>query len=131
MADVPSPRTSIDESSTRGASPADPDAPIHLRRATYDSLLGSRFRVSAEGHDLDATLVEVSERSPAGTRGRDGEPFRETFALVFETTDRSLLRQGVYLFQEPSLDPFTLFMTPIGNGADGYLHEAVINRLSP
>jgi hypothetical protein len=93
-----------------------------LERLTADDFtphLGDRFRL----HTDEATVLEVDlidvEEATATDRGRT------PFSLVFRGPLEPLLPQAIYRFEHDTLDPFEVFIVPIGPDEAGMRYEVV------
>ena len=95
-----------------------------LSRDNFAAQLSSVFRVQdAQGEVREIALIEL----------RDGRAsaLQEQFALTFRGPRDHFLGQGMFPVEHPVLGPFDLFLAPVGQEADGFLYEAVFNRLRP
>lgn len=96
-----------------------------LQQATFASLLHTRFTFKAgESAAVSLELVEVSE---ARTSGRN--KVTESFSIVFRGPNDAMLAQDSYEVEHPELGSFPLFITAIGQDAEGYYYQAIFNRL--
>ena len=90
-----------------------------LTAADFAPRLGDRFRLQAgEATTLEAELIEVEEAAPT-----DGG--RTPFSLVFRGPLEPLLPQSIYRFEHDTLDPFDVFIVPIGPDEAGMRYEVV------
>lgn len=95
-----------------------------LSRADFAAHLNSGFRVQvAPGETREIALIELRE-GRTSTR-------QEQFALTFRGPRDRFLGQGTFPVAHPGLGRFDLFLVPVGQEADGFLYEAVFNRLLP
>ena len=95
-----------------------------LSRDNFAVNLNSVFRVQvAPGEACEIALIEL----------RDGRASarQEQFALTFRGPRDRFLGQGTFPVEHPVMGSFDLFLTPVGQEADGFLYEAVFNRLRP
>lgn len=90
---------------------------------TFRPLLGEQFDLSAEGGTiLLARLTEVHGWGPGAAANRDRVPF----SLIFHTESGVPLPQGIYrIAAAGSLQPFELFLVPLGPDEAGMRYEAV------
>ena len=92
-----------------------------LSRDSFAAQLNSIFRVHvAQGEVCEIALIEM----------RDGQASarQEQFSLTFRGPRETFLGQGTFLVEHLVMGSFDLFMTPVGQEADGFLYEAVFNR---
>lgn len=95
--------------------------PSHLRRSSYHSLVGQRFRV--EGSSTRLRLVAVKDL----TRRQRGS--ENSFSLTFQAPRRArLLRNQVPTLHHPRLGSFQLLLSPGMASGSGQPYVAVINR---
>ncbi len=95
-----------------------------LSRDNFAAQLNSNFRVlGAEGEACEIALIELREGRAADRQ--------EQFALTFRGPRERFLGQGTLPMEHPALGRFDLFLAPVGQEADGFLYEAVFNRLRP
>jgi hypothetical protein len=81
--------------------------------------LGDRFRLHAgEATVLEVELIDVQEATAT-----DGG--RTPFSLVFRGPVEPLLPQSIYRFEHDTLDPFEVFIVPIGPDEAGMRYEVV------
>ena len=93
-----------------------------LSRDNFAAQLDSNFRVlGAEGVVCKIALIELRDGRAAARQ--------EQFALTFRGPRDRFLGQGTFLVEHPALGRFDLFLAPVGQEAEGYLYEAVFNRL--
>ena len=90
-----------------------------LTAADFAPQLGDRFRLHAdEATVLDTELIDVEEA--AATDGG-----RTPFSLVFRGPLEPLLPQSIYRFEHDTLEPFEVFIVPIGADEAGVRYEVV------
>jgi hypothetical protein len=95
-----------------------------LSRDSLAANVDSIFRVQlAQGETREIRLIELCD-------GRS-TPRQEQFALTFRGPLHGFLGQGTFPVEHPVLGRFDLFLAPIGQKPDGFLYEAVFNRLRP
>jgi hypothetical protein len=95
-----------------------------LSRDNFAAHLNSAFRVQdALGEAREIELIEL----------RDGRASarQEQFSLTFRGPRDQFLGQGTFPVAHPVLGRFDLFLVPVGQEVDGFLYEAVFNRLRP
>jgi hypothetical protein len=90
-----------------------------LTAADFAPHLGADFRLHADDTTvLEAELIDVQEGAPTvGTR--------TPFSLVFRGPLEPLLPQAIYRFEHDTLDPFEVFIVPIGPDEAGMRYEVV------
>ena len=95
--------------------------PAHLRRSTYEPLVGSEFRVHVPGEGpLKLKLVEARALRGPG----------DSFSLIFRGDRQVDVEGGLYRVEHRKLGAFDLFVNPVGRGVKGLNLEAVINRIA-
>jgi hypothetical protein len=93
-----------------------------LQKTNFIEQLHTRFQVEyAPGQLVELELVEVRE-------GRSSAR-QEVFAPTFQGPRDFYLPQGLYVFHQPVMEQFDLFIVPIGQDEHGFYYEAVFNRL--
>ena len=108
--------------------------PESLTYATFSERLGDAFQVRLGDTDTVAVeLIEATSRSqpaPVGP-GDDAPRYRgDSFSIMFQGRADRLLAQGTYQFEHHQMEPFPLFIVPIGATDQGIRYEAVFNRLT-
>ena len=94
-----------------------------LTRAMFAENLHTRFDVHARpGATVDLKLIELHE-------GRS-IPGHEIFSVVFRGPLDAFLGQGTVVMTHDTMGEFELFIVPIDQTPNGFLYEAVFNRLS-
>jgi hypothetical protein len=96
-----------------------------LTRGSYAALVGSTFRMTGGGDNLNVVLSAIDDLQPVA---RPGDPNR--FALVFRTpASRARSAGGIRtLHNSRSGTTTTLFVSPVDRGVEAHWYEAVINR---
>ena len=95
-----------------------------LSRDSFAAQLNSIFHVQyARGVSCALGLTELRA-------GRSSDR-QEQFALTFRGPHAPFLEQGTLGVTHPVMGRFDLFLVPVGREADGFLYEAVFNRLRP
>jgi hypothetical protein len=104
--------------------------PDGLSRATFEPLLGSRFRLRPEsGPIVDAVLSQVDDRPPGPADPPDDGA--EAFSLLFTAPSGGPRpAQGTYTIQHPSLGSMQLFAVPVGRARVAQDYEVIVNRRS-
>lgn len=93
----------------------------HLRRSSYESLVGERFQVAGGGSRLKLTAVKNLNKAQAGSE--------DAFALVFRgRRGGAPIKEAVPELYHPGLGRFRLLLTPGDAGRSGRPYVAVINR---
>lgn len=91
-----------------------------LNHGDYADKLNTKFSVAGRDKPLELKLVEANEAEMSGG---------QSFSLVFHGGKDEFLPQGLYNLEHESLDKGVLFLVPVGEDNDGYLYEAVFNRM--
>ena len=96
--------------------------PINFNRAMFAENLNTRFQIvdNAEA-PLDLVLTRVDE-------GRT-TPTLDHFSILFHGPTHSFVPQGMCKFKHERLGDLALFLVPVGKDEDGFLYEAVFNRI--
>jgi uncharacterized protein DUF6916 len=93
-----------------------------LTHEEFSKYLNTKFRIRVNDTEaIEAQLSEVSELLTS--------PRQERFSIVFRTVNETFLGQGMRHFEHAEMEPFDLFIVPIGRDEDGTSYEAVFNRL--
>lgn len=90
---------------------------------TFQPHLGELFHIVVDQEArLPTKLTEVFPWGPGAAAGRDRTPF----SLVFHTAPQApVLPQGIYRVENDRLEPFEIFVGPIGPDERGMRYEAV------
>lgn len=89
---------------------------------TFQPHLGELFHIMDGDHGLPTKLTEVHPWGPGAAAGRDRAPF----SLVFHTVAQApVLPQAIYRLEGENMQPFELFLAPIGPDERGMRYEAV------
>ena len=93
----------------------------NFTKATFAGHVGETFRIHGGPEPLDMTLIEVS--------GLDKKDEPRPFSLLFRNPGEHYLPQGTYRFEHDGMDPFELFLVPVGPDQErtGMLHESLFN----
>jgi len=97
-----------------------------LSRSSFSGLLDERF--SARGSATWVALVLTAVRDLPQAERRRLVDSEDCFLLRFRGPARRPLEQGTYTLRHVSLDPFPLFLVPMGGSGGSRMYEAVINR---
>lgn len=89
---------------------------------TFQPRLGELFHASLEGGErLPLKLTAVH---PWTNESAQSWP-RVPFSLVFHTVPQAVMPQQVYRLENESMEPFELFLVPLGPDQQGMRYEAV------
>ena len=92
----------------------------YLRRATYLPLVGDSFEIArADGSRVKLRLVEARALPSRG----------ESFSLVFQGGEGTVLESAVHRLEHPGLGAVELFLGPVGPALGRPEFEAVVNRI--
>jgi len=103
------------------------DGSRHLHEATYRPLVGEVFRATNSGQAVDLKLARVRNLGPLHYGGQllaGGEHF----VLDFEGPIDKPLQSSMHTLTARSLDPFQLFVSPVGRKDSVQHYEAIVNR---
>lgn len=89
---------------------------------TFTPLLHSRFR--AQATPIAAVELELIQAEDGGST-----PSQERFSLLLRGPLNSFLPQAMYPFTHEALGSFDLFIAPIRQDPNGFIYQAVFNRL--
>lgn len=92
-----------------------------LNHSDYAENLNTKFRVAGPGEPAEIELMTVNDLKNSGAQ--------ESFSLIFCGGKDQFLPQGLYDLEHDSLENGRIFLVPIGEKEDGYIYEAVFNRL--
>ena len=95
-----------------------------IEKSAFAENLKTKFRASLD--DSNAVEVELVEIQEAPST-----PRQEQFALHFRGPDDVFLPQQTYRMEHERLGTFDLMLVPIGKNEQGFIYEAVFNRLIP
>jgi hypothetical protein len=94
----------------------------NLTKEVLSEHMNTKFRVHAESFDpIELELIELN----VGV----STPRQEQFSIVFSGPQNPFLYQGIHHMEHDKLGEFDLFIVPIAREQDGFLYEAVFNRL--
>jgi hypothetical protein len=89
---------------------------------TFQPHLGELFYIVDGEQRLPTKLTEAFPWGPGAAAGRDRVPF----SLIFHTVPQApVLPQRIYRVENERLEPFELFVSPIGPDERGMRYEAV------
>ena len=93
-----------------------------LTHEEFSKHLNTKFRIHVNNSEtVEAELTDVSELLIS--------PRQERFSLLFRTANEPFLGQGMRHFEHERMEPFELFIVPIGRDEEGTSYEAVFNRV--
>lgn len=100
-----------------------------LTAADFSAYTGRSFEIHyGQGESLSVALIEVRE-TPYDKA--DVPNARQGFSLLFQSSIREYLPQGVYRFTEPDFNAahgeIELFMVPLAPKAEGIQYEVIFN----
>jgi hypothetical protein len=96
--------------------------PEQLNHAHFTASLSGVFEIVLPDEKVvEVELIEVSEL-------RENQR-QERFSLLFRGPRETLLPQQLYNLRHESLGEFELFLVPVAEAPDGFVYEAVFNRL--
>lgn len=96
--------------------------PEELTHAKFADKLNSTFQVHLDpSKRVEIKLIEVSELRES--------PRQERFSLLFLGPVDDPLLQSLYRMEHEQMGAFELFLVPVGKDDDGFLYEAVFNRV--
>ena len=90
----------------------------NLTKESFDSHLGSSFRLHAEDSIVEVRLVECRSLSETDRK-------REPFSIVFRAPMETGLPQNTYRLEHDEMGSLDLFIVPIGPDSEGMRYEAV------
>lgn len=89
---------------------------------TFQPRVGELFHLVVEGDQrLPTKLTEVVSWGEGAAAGRDRQPF----SLIFHTAPQAIYEQKIYRVENESMEPFEMFLSPIGPDERGMRYEAV------
>jgi hypothetical protein len=89
---------------------------------TFQPHVGELFHILVDEETrLPTKLTEVHPWGPGAAAGRDRTPF----SLVFHTVPGAVYPQQIYRVESESMQPFEIFLSPIGPDERGMRYEAV------
>jgi len=111
-----------------GGSPAENASGQTFSKDMFTPHLNSTFRIRTRSGTAKLKLTNITDlkaasKMPARIAGR------ESFSLLFLGSEKTTaLTQETYVVEHPALEPFSLFLVPVGSPANRH-YEAVIIRL--
>ncbi len=97
------------------------------RQLVFDDFsrkVGTRFALAEEGlRNISLTLAEAEPLRGVWTKPGTRPPF----SLVFVANNPLILPQRLYRFAMDDLGEVSIFLVPIGRGADGVRYQALFN----
>jgi hypothetical protein len=103
------------------------DALTYLRREHFEAVINSFFEFQPdEGRAFKLRLLEVENLAHSANerQGLTGEGY----SLIFESSKKSKIIQGIYQVTHETLGNFSLLIVPIG--LRGNRFQAIINRIN-
>jgi hypothetical protein len=95
----------------------------HLRRSSYDGLVGHRFRVGT----VELRLVSVADvAGAAGDKSLAGS--EDAFVLTFSGPLEPALQPGTHELSHGGLGTFALFVSPVEQPRSDRRYEALVDR---
>jgi hypothetical protein len=89
---------------------------------TFQPRLGELFTIVVDEETrLPTKLTAVFPWGDASAQGRPRAPF----SLFFHTVPQAVIPQQIYRVENDNMEPFDLFLTPIGPDEHGMRYEAV------
>jgi hypothetical protein len=89
---------------------------------TFQPRLGELFHIVVDEETrLPTKLTEVFPWGPGASANRPRVPF----SLVFHTLPQAVLPQQMYRLESETMEPFEIFLAPIGPDERGMRYEAV------
>lgn len=89
---------------------------------TFQPRVGELFRVIVDDqHEMRTQLSEVDVWGHEEAASRPRHPF----SLIFHAAANAVIPQAIYRVENANMDPFELFLVPIGPDARGMRYEAV------
>jgi hypothetical protein len=95
-----------------------------IEKTAFAEQLNTKFRASLGGPESVDLLL-------TGIRDGVSTPRQEQFALTFHGPSDTFLAQQTYQIEHEQLGTFHLLLVAIAQEADGFVYEAVFNRLLP
>jgi hypothetical protein len=92
-------------------------------RSRFAPFLGSTFRMTGAGDDVDVVLTEISDLRPMARANDD-----RRFALLFTAPAGHGPADGTRTFRRGGFGAIDLFVSPVGAGTGARHYEAIINR---
>lgn len=93
-------------------------------RSRFTPWVGSTFRMTGAGDDVDVVLTEIGDLRPVA-RAQD----EARFSLLFTAPAGHVPTDGIRTFSRAGFGAIDMFVTPVGPDSGDRPYEAVINRL--
>ena len=94
--------------------------------STFAGRIGETFGIRRGPSDVvQVQLVNVSELGSESTETERRATRRTPFSVLFQGPMEILLPQAIYRFEHHEMEPFELFIVPIGPAQGGLLYEAI------
>jgi hypothetical protein len=93
-----------------------------LTRSRFAPLVGTTFRMTGGGDNLDVVLSEIHDLVPV-RRSQD----EKRFALRFDASRAHRRTEGIRTLHHPQVGNVVLFVSPVDRGVKALHYEAVIN----
>jgi hypothetical protein len=90
-------------------------------KAFYENLNTTFSIVLPSDVRIEMKLSEIS--------GYTVSPVQERFSITLSGPPNPFLPQALYKFEHPKMGEFEMFIVPIGQDGQGFIYEAVFNRL--
>lgn len=95
-----------------------------IERSVFAENLKTKFKASLEGMNaVELELVEIVDNIST--------PRQEQFALEFHGPADPYLPQQMYQMEHESIGTFDLLLVPVAKDENGFMYEAVFNRIIP
>jgi hypothetical protein len=118
------------QSSGQGDSTKQASGLSAMTMETFRQHLNTYFAFTLGGSRIATLeLIEVADSRPEAFRKVAASKGKECFVLAF--VGPKPLEQAVYTLEHNRLGSFQLLVVPGGAGSQGFVFEAVINRLVP
>jgi hypothetical protein len=96
----------------------------HLTRESFSEQLNTKFRLSPEpDKPVEIELIEVQAHDDVAGQA-------ERFSILFRGPLNYFLQQSIYRMEHEQLGSAEIFIVPIRMDAEGFVYEAVFNRLT-
>ena len=104
---------------------AHPNNLLTLKKADFEALINSKFRVHTGTRSVDLTLATVTDlKRPVSKRHEEG------FSLLFDGPAAVKLKQDTYLIEHEDLGKCRLLMVPVvSRQKRTHRYEIIINRI--
>ncbi len=95
-----------------------------MAQLTYEEFknhLHSEFKIKTTAAEVALQLFKISEHNVSSQQDR--------FSIFFKGPLNFFLQQDSYSFHHDGMGVFDMFIVPISQEKDGFVYEAVFNRL--